>query len=185
MKDERRVLTAEEKEALRAKHSLCYICLDPLENYAANEIQYDHIYNYADGHPQDLSNFAPVHASSDPNKANCHKSKGKKSPVEYREELRVLKALKTITGLKDLCPKAIPSVYSITSHFDAITINGTTLPLYNQRVGGKDNHYFFHEIETKFIENDDEIQLRPLEPKILALVFNLKRSVQLLPTLGR
>jgi len=185
MKEERRVLTAEEKEDLRGKHTVCYICLDPLENYSANEIQYDHIYNYADGYPQDLSNFAPVHASSEPKKANCHKSKGKKSPVEYREELRVLKALKTITGLKDLCPKAIPSVYSITLHFDAITINGTTLPLYNQRVGGKDNHYFFHEVETKFIENDDEIQLRPLEPKILALVFNLKRSVQLLPTLGR
>ena len=127
MKEERRVLTAEEKTELRAKHNVCYICLDPLENYGPDEIEYDHIYNYADGHPQELSNFAPVHASHDPNKANCHKSKGKKSPVEYREELRILKALRKITGLKDLCPKAVPSVYSIAEHFDAITINGTTL----------------------------------------------------------
>jgi hypothetical protein len=81
---------------LRRKHTVCYICLDPLENYTPDEIEYDHIYNYADGHPQELSNFAPVHASSEPNKANCHKSKGKKSPVEYREELRILKALKAI-----------------------------------------------------------------------------------------
>jgi hypothetical protein len=132
-----------------------------------------------------LSNFAPVHASGDPNKANCHKAKGKKSPVDYREELRILKELKRITGLKDLCPKAISSVYSISERFDAITINGTTLPLYNQRIAGRDNYYFFHEVETKYIENDDEIQLRPLEAKILPLVFNLKRSVQLLPTLGR
>jgi hypothetical protein len=185
MKEDRRVLTAEEKAELRGKHSVCYICLNPLENYADNEIEYDHIYNYADGYPQELSNFAPVHASHDPNKANCHKSKGKKSPVDYREELRILKALKRITGLKDLCPKAVPSVYSLSERFDTITINGTTLPVYNQRIAGRDNHYFFHEVETKYIENDDEIQLRPLEPKIVPLVFNLKRSVQLLPTLGR
>lgn len=185
MSEERRVLTTEEKEELRARHTVCYICLDPLENYTVEEIEYDHIYNYADGHPQELSNFAPVHASPDPNKANCHKSKGKKSPVEYREELRILKALKKVTGLKDVCPRAIPSVYTIASNFEGITINGITLPLYNQRVGGKDNHYFFHEVETKFIENDDEIQLRPLEPKIVPLVFNLKSSVQLLPALGR
>jgi len=44
---------------------------------------------------------------------------------------------------------------------------------------------FFHEVETKFIENDEVIQLRPLEPKILPLLFNLKQAVQLLPSLGR
>jgi hypothetical protein len=143
MKEDRRVLTAEEKAELRKKHGVCYICLDPLENYEADEIQYDHIYSFADGYPQELSNFAPVHASDELNKANCHKSKGKKSPVEYREELRVLKALKQIKGLKDLCPKAVPSVYSITESSDTITINGTTLPLYNQRIGVKDNYYFF------------------------------------------
>ena len=185
MKEERRVLTPEEKANLLKKHDVCYICLGSLANYGADEIEYDHIYNYADGYPQELSNFAPVHASHDPNKANCHKSKGKKSPVEYREELRILKALKQIKGLKDLCPKAVPSVYSIAEHSNAITMNGTTLPLYNQRIGTRDNYYFFHEVETKYLENDDEIQLRPLEPKIIPLVFNLKRSVQLLPTLGR
>ena len=185
MVDEKRVLTPAEKAELRKKHSVCYICLQPLENYEAGEIEYDHIYNYADGYPQELSNFAPVHASDDPNKSDCHKYKGKKSPVEYREELRILKALKQITGLKDLCPKAVPSVYSIAKNSGAITINGTTLPLYNQRIGVRDNYYFFHEVEVKYIENDDEIQLRPLEPKVLPLIFNLKRSVQLLPTLGR
>ena len=185
MTEERRVLKAEEKAELRTRHHVCYICLDPLENYESDEIEYDHIYNFADGYPQELSNFAPVHASEEPNKANCHKSKGKKSPVEYREEIRVLKALKQVKGLKDLCPKAISSVYSISERSDTITINGAMLPLYNQRIGARDNYYFFHEVETKYIENDDEIQLRPLEPKILPLVFNLKRSVQLLPTLGR
>jgi hypothetical protein len=185
MVEEKRVLTTAEKVEVRTKHSVCYICLDPLENYGANEIEYDHIYNYADGYPQELSNFAPVHASNESNKSNCHKFKGKKSPVEYREELRILKELKKITGLKDLCPKAVPSVYSIADNFGTITINGTNLPLYNQRIGVKDNYYFFHEVAVKYIENDDEIQLRPLEPKILPLIFNLKRAVQLLPTLGR
>ena len=106
MKEERRVLSADEKAELGAKHNVCYICLDPLENYGPDEIEYDHIYNYADGYPQELSNFAPVHASARSNKANCHKSKGQKSPVEYREELRVLKALKKITGLKDPLPQS-------------------------------------------------------------------------------
>jgi hypothetical protein len=185
MKEERRVLTPDEKTGLRAKHARCYICLEPLENYEPDEIEYDHIYNYADGHPQELSNFAPVHASDELNKANCHKAKGRKSPVEYREELRVNNELSKITGLKDLCPKAVPSIYSFAQKRESITINGTTLPLYNQRIGVRDNFYFFHEVETKYIENDDEIQLRPLEPKIVPLVFNLKRSVQLLPSLGR
>jgi hypothetical protein len=185
MKEERRVLTLLEKEELRIKHKVCYICLEPLENYGQDEIQYDHIYNYDDAYPQELSNFAPVHASNNPNKANCHKSKGKKSPVEYREELRILKKLKEVNGFKDLCPAAVPSVYLIAENKESITLNGVTIPLYNQRLGNKDNFYFFHEVETKYLENDDEIQLRPLEPKIIPLVFNLQRSVQLLPTLGR
>jgi hypothetical protein len=50
MKEERRILTAEEKKGLRDKHPDCYICLEPLDNYDPTEIQYDHIYNYADGY---------------------------------------------------------------------------------------------------------------------------------------
>lgn len=57
--------------------------------------------------------------------------------------------------------------------------------MYNQKIGNGDNLYFYHEIETKFIEDDDKIQLRPLEPKILPRIFHLKQSVQLLPSLGR
>ncbi|MBY8987761.1 MAG: hypothetical protein KGD61_04855 [Candidatus Lokiarchaeota archaeon] len=57
--------------------------------------------------------------------------------------------------------------------------------MYNQKIGNCDKLYFFHEIETKFIENDSQIQLRPLEPKILPLIFNLKQAVQLLPSVGR
>ena len=64
-KEERRILTEEEKKELLEKHKICYICDDPLESYTRAEIQFDHIYNYADGYPQDLSNFAPVHASPD------------------------------------------------------------------------------------------------------------------------
>ena len=63
MNEDRKVLTQEEKDQLRKKHNVCYICLEPLDGYSPEELQYDHIYNYADGHPQDLSNFAPVHAS--------------------------------------------------------------------------------------------------------------------------
>lgn len=183
--EKRRVLTDNEKADLLAKHTVCYICLEPLANYGPDEIEFDHIYSYADGHSQDLPNFAPVHASDDPRKKNCHRAKGRKSPFEYREELRITSALSKITGLKDLCPHALPSVYEVSNDKRTITFNGDVLPLYNQRIGTKNNFYFFHEVETKFIENDEEIQLRPLEPKILPLIFNLKQAVQLLPSLGR
>jgi len=184
-KEERKVLTQDEKSKLLKKHKVCYICLETLEGYSPEEIEFDHIYNYADGYSQDLSNFAPVHASKDLRKLNCHKAKGRKSPYRYREELRIKSKLEKISGLKDLCQIAVQSVYSISNENKSITINGDTLPLYNQKIANKDNLYFYHEIETKFIEDDDKIQLRPLEPKILPMIFHLKKSVQLLPSLGR
>ena len=183
--EERRILTEDEKADLLLKHSNCYICNELLENYSRDEIQFDHIYAYADGSSQEISNFAPVHASKDERKLNCHGAKGRKSPIAYREEVRIKKKLNSVKGLADLCPTAVPSVYSISSDSKTITLNGVQLPLYNQRLGLKDNYYFFHDVETKFIENDQEIQLRPLEPKVLPLIFNLKTSIQLLPSLGR
>jgi len=184
-KEQRRVLTQDEKSELLSKHKQCYICLKTLEGYSPDEIEFDHIYNYANGYPQDLSNFAPVHASKDSRKLNCHKAKGRKTPYEYREELRIKSKLEKISGLKELCQAAVQSVYSISTDKKTIIINGDTLPLYNQKISNSDNLYFYHEIETKFIENDDQIQLRPLEPKILPMIFHLKQSVQLLPSLGR
>ena len=183
--EKRKVLTPNEKSELLSKHKVCYICLEPLDNYESDEIEYDHIYNYADGYSQELSNFAPVHASSDTRKQNCHAAKGRKSPFEYREELRIKKKLEEVKGLKDLCPKAVSSIYSLSNDKKTITFNGEILPLYNQRINNRDNYYFFHEVDTKYIENDELIQLRPLEPKILPLIFNLKQAVQLLPSLGR
>jgi hypothetical protein len=56
--EKRRILTEEEKKQLLAKHKDCYICLGSLANYERSEIQFDHIYNYADGYPQELFNFA-------------------------------------------------------------------------------------------------------------------------------
>ena len=184
-KEERRVLTQDEKTELLSKHKVCYICLKTLEGYSPEEIEFDHIYNYADGYPQDLSNFAPVHASKDPRKLNCHKAKGRKTPYKYREELKIKSKLEEISGLKDLCRRAVQSVYSVSTDKKSITINGDTLTLYNQKIANSDNFYFYYEIETKFIEDDDKIQLRPLEPKILPMIFHLKQSVQLLPSLGR
>ena len=183
--EERRVLTEPEKLQLLENHTNCYLCQKTLEGYSREEIQFDHIYSYADGFPQDISNFAPVHSSKIEGKQNCHKAKGRKKPVDYREELRILNELDKIDGLKDLRPKAIESVFSISENRDKITFNGIELPLYNQKIGSEDNYYFFHEVEVKHIENDEKIQLRPLESKILPLIFNLKKSVQLLPSLGR
>ena len=185
-KEERRILTEEEKNEFVEKHKNCYICNQTLEGYSRAEIQFDHIYNYVDGYPQELSNFAPVHASPDERKLNCHSAKGRKAPIDYREEVRIRERLRNVQGLADLCPTAVPSVYSIAADSRTITFNGIQLPLYNQKVGVKDHYYFFHEIETKYIENDNEIQLRPLDDKkILPLIFNLKTSIQLLPSLTR
>lgn len=184
-KEERRILTEEEKQSLLTRHNDCYICGETLEGYSRSEIQFDHIYNYADGYPQELSNFAPVHASPDERKLNCHAAKGRKAPIDYREEVRIRKRLASVQGLADLCPNAIPSVFSISADKRTLSFNGVQLPLYNQKIGAKDNLYFFHELETKYIENDNEIQLRPLEAKTLPLIFHLKSSVQLLPSLGR
>ena len=97
--EEKRTLTEDEKQTLLSKHSICYICLEPLEGYERSEIQFDHIYSYADGYSQELANFAPVHASTKENKLNCHSAKGRKSPAEYREELRIKKKLRDVKGL--------------------------------------------------------------------------------------
>lgn len=185
-KDERRTLTEEEKQELLDKHTTCYICNQTLEGYSREEIQFDHIYSYADGYSQELSNFAPVHASPDDRKRDCHSAKGRKAPIDYREEVRIRERLKSVAGLSDLCASAVASVYSVAADNRTITFNGVQLPLYNQRIASKDHYYFFHEVETKYIENDNEIQLRPLDHrKMLPLVFNLKLSVQLLPSLAR
>ena len=185
-KEERRVLTQEEKTSLLNNHKDCYICLKRLDGYSPEEIEFDHIYNYVDGYPQSLSNFAPVHASSDLRKLNCHRAKGRKSPCQYREELRIKLKLEKVTGLKDICANAVQSTYTISQDNKFITFNDEILPVYNQKIGNNDNLYFFHEIETRFIENDEQIQLRTLEEsKILPLIFNLKQAVQLLPSVGR
>src|SRR3989304_4913727 len=106
-REERRILTEEEKLDLLSKHQQGYICLEPLEGNTRAEIQFAHIYNYADGYPQDLSNFAPVHASPDERKLNCHGAKGRKTPIEYREEIRIRKTLDKVQGLGDGSPRAV------------------------------------------------------------------------------
>ena len=118
--EERKVLSDDEKDSLLKKHKDCYLCQRSLAGYSKDEIQFDHIYSYADGYPQDLTNFAPVHASKIDGKLNCHKLKGRKKPVDYREELRILKELEKIQSLKDLRPNAIESIFSINP-FDCIS----------------------------------------------------------------
>lgn len=89
MPGERRELSDAEKEQVRVLFDKCYLCALTLDGYEPREIQYDHIYAYADGYSQDLQNFAPVHASKDPAKRNCHKDKGRKSPYQYKEETTI------------------------------------------------------------------------------------------------
>src|SRR5437870_13315690 len=120
--EKRRVLTAEEKAELLEKHKVCYICLEPLANYGKDEIEFDHIYSYADGNTQELSNFAPVHASADPLKKNCHLAKGRKSPHEYREEVRITNALSPL-GWFSYAPDTI-SMFS----FGLCQCHGITQP---------------------------------------------------------
>jgi hypothetical protein len=185
MKEKRLVLNEKQKLKLLHENPNCYICEKSLKGYNKNEIQYDHIYNYSDGYPQIISNFAPVHASRVKSKLNCHKEKGQKSPIAYKEELRIKEKLITINGLGDLCQSAVASNYKISRGNKEIEFNGKKLPLYNQIINGKDNYYFYDEVAIKFIENDNEIQLRPLGPNILPLIFNLKNAIQLFPSLGR
>jgi hypothetical protein len=186
-KMERRELTEDEKKNLLVKWPTCYICEKSLEGYSRDEIQFDHIYDYAEVYSQELSNFAPVHASKAPAKKNCHGAKGRKSPYDYKEEIRINKVLEEVSGLKDLCKVAEVSDFFLdtTSNPPAITLNGERIRLYSQRLDNKDNWYFFHEIPKEYLESDDEIQLRPLDARIRGLVFHLKSSVQLLPSLGR
>lgn len=184
-REQRRILTEAEKAQLRKKWPVCYICEEPLNGYDEQEVEYDHIYDFASGYSQDLSNFAPVHASGDPAKRNCHRGKGRRNPSEYKEYLRITRRLDSVSGLKDLCPKARQSSVEIDLDARTIELNGTTLPLYSQRINNVDNWYFFAEIPIEFLESDTEIQLRPLDSRILGLVFHLKKSLQLLPSLGR
>jgi hypothetical protein len=181
----RRILTDDEKKQLLGKWKKCYICETPFEGYSDSEIQFDHIYDYASGYSQDLSNFAPVHASKDPSKRNCHKDKGRKSPFEYKEELRIRKALDSIHGLKDLCPTAKTSTFNIDYSKRVVELNGESYNLFSQRIGSEDHWYFFAELPTDYVESDEIIQLRPLDSRIIALTFSLRKSLQLLPSLAR
>ena len=49
--EKRLALTLVEETNLLAKHEVCYIYLEPLAGYDEAEIEFDHIYNYADGYP--------------------------------------------------------------------------------------------------------------------------------------
>ena len=75
-RDKRKILDENEKAQLLKTSATCYICEKSLKGYSKDEIEYDHIYNFADGYPQTISNFAPVHASKDSRRLNCHKEKG-------------------------------------------------------------------------------------------------------------
>ena len=185
MDKERRILTEEEKVSLLNKYKECYICQESLEGYGRDEIEFDHIYAFADGYSQEINNFAPVHASNNSLKLCCHRAKGRKSPIDYKEELRIQKKLKQISGIKDILKTPIQSTYSIDENNMQIKINEKILPLYNQKIDNRNNYYFFDTIDIKYIGNDEEIQLRPLEAKIFNLIMNLKENVQLLPSLGR
>jgi len=187
MPKERRILLDEEKKYVREKYgNCCYICELALDNYDDGEIQYDHIYAHAAeiAGGEELDKFAPIHASSNPDKRNCHSGKGTKTWFDYKEEIRIKNKLGTISGLKDICKNAKLSSFQKISDSE-IVLNGKHLQLYNQNLSGKNNYYFFDEINIEYLENDNLIQLRPLEDKILPLTFHLRSSVQLLPSLGR
>src|SRR5260370_2026784 len=115
-------------------------------------MEYDHIYAYAEGYSQDLGNFAPVHASKNASKRNCHKQKGRKSPYQYKEELRICQSMQNITGLKDVCPQAETLDVSLDTTKRTIRVNGRSLPLYSQRLNNQDHFYFFDELDTRYIE---------------------------------
>jgi hypothetical protein len=183
--EKRRILTADEKKHVRKQWPKCYICEESFEGYDDSEIEYDHIYAYAKGYSQDLEHFAPVHASDQPRKRNCHKSKGTKSPIEYKEEIRIKGLLSTVKELKHLCPIAKPASITIDTAKMEITLNGKKLNLYKQTVKDKVWYYFYHELAPENIESDDEIQLRPVDSRITGLVFHLRECPQLLPSLAR
>lgn len=187
MSRERRILTDEEKELIRKKYNnSCYICEESLDGYDEGEIQYDHIFSHVSqiAGGEELDKFAPIHASSNPAKRNCHGGKGTKTWPDYKDEFRLREEFANISGLKDLCKKANQCSFKKISNIEA-ELNGKRIPLYNQKLAGKDNFYFFDEIGTEYLENDDLIQLRPLEEKILPLTLHLRNSVQLLPSVGR
>ncbi len=183
--EKRRILTAEEKKHLRKKWPQCYICEQNFDDYDDTEIEFDHIYAFGKGYSQDLEYFAPVHASILIGKRNCHKAKGIKSPIEYKEELRIKELLDRVRELKDICPVAKTVNVQINEKTMEITFNNKKLTLYKQNVKGKDWYYFYHELSPADIESDDEIQLRPVDSRITGLVFHLRECPQLLPSLAR
>jgi len=183
--EKRRILTSEEKKKLRQLWPKCYICEESFDGYDDSEIEYDHIYAYAKGYPQDLEYFAPIHASNQPNKRNCHKAKGVKSPIEYKEEIRIRSLLSKVKELRHLCPSAKPISFAMDKDAMVATLNGQNINLYKQSIRGKDLYYFYHELSPENIESDDEIQLRPVDTRITGLVFHLRECPQLLPSLAR
>lgn len=77
------ILTEEERQQARNKfNNLCYVCLNSLEGYESDEIQFDHICAFADGYSPGLYGYAPVHASTRSGMKNCYQDRGRKSPYE-------------------------------------------------------------------------------------------------------
>ena len=58
--EKRRILTVDKKKFLLEKNKNCYIFQQSLEGYSKEEIEFNHIYNYINGYPQELSDISSM-----------------------------------------------------------------------------------------------------------------------------
>lgn len=175
---------ADKKYAIERFGMVCFVANHPLEG---DDVEYDHIEAFAGGGASDKDNIAPVCR-------HHNRSKRDMSLLEYRDKL----ALDTFFDfpapriLNDILSerkiKFGQTVYSRISDSEIVLTdqNGkeSVFPLYQDPV--TQYFYFYAKLPVSYIQNDKELQPRPLESKRLwELYRHLRRHTQLSPSIGR
>lgn len=186
------IMTKEEfsqkdKEYAIEKYGMvCFIAGHPIE---PGELEFDHIEPKSKGGPSDRDNIAPV----------CRRHNNDKramSLLEYRDKLqmgnffdspkpRYLNDLLEFR-ISDYGEKVYVEIDSTTSKITLTWANGNsvTYPLFKDDAKGY--VYFYAKLPVSSIQNDTELQPRPLELKRLWQLYqHLREHTQLSPSIGR
>jgi len=189
----KRQLTEKEKQHLREQYRdddgyvRCFVDGAPIKDESS--IEYHHIANFANGGPTSLDNMAPVCREH-------HKRIGTLSLEEFRDKINLEEFFKEQSPRLDslLREKVGPNGFGhavsteVSSDRSSITLylddSTRTYPLYECPV--THTPYFYAHIPVRYINNDDEIQPRPLEAaRVWNLCRHFRTATQLSPAICR
>jgi HNH endonuclease len=185
----RRQISESEKEAVLARQGLrCYIDNHPVES--DQDLEFDHIHPWSEGGPSSLDNIAAVCKRH-------NRDKGTLLIGQYRDRLELRRFFEGANKRKlddlllekvgrnafgeKLLTETDESGTSITLYLDQGPL---AAPLYRCPATGE--KYFFAVLPVSVIQNDVELQPRPLEPnRLWDLYRHLQDHTQLAPAICR